>query len=165
MHALRSTAALAALLLGVIACTVSGAPRPADTDAAADERAVTALAESVLVAARARDAERFASYFAPGDELVYLLNTTSRLSSQAALRDAFRRVLGRQQSFDPQWTDRRVQILSPGAAVFTGAFGTAARDTSGARWAVRGVVTFAARRGAAGWRIVNWHTSETAVAP
>jgi ketosteroid isomerase-like protein len=153
------------LCVAVAACGAPGRAASSEAERAAAAAAVTALADSILAAARARDADRFAAYFEPGEELVYVLNTTTRLSSQAALRDAFRGLLARQRAFDPRWADRRVQVLSPGAAVFTGAFRTTARDTSGAPWGARGVVTFAARRGAAGWRVVNWHTSESDAAP
>lgn len=145
------------------ALAACGAPGHAETSAA--EAAVTALADSILAAARARDADRFAAYFEPGEGVVYVLNTTTRLSSRAALRDAFRGLLARQREFDPRWADRRVQVLSPGVAVFTGTFRTTARDTSGAPWGARGVVTFAARRGAVGWHVVNWHTSESDAVP
>ena len=64
-----------------------------------------------------------------------------------------------------RWTDRRATLLGADAAVVTGTFRTAAQDTSGTAWAARGVVTFAARRGPAGWRVVHWHTSEVATAP
>lgn len=157
----RRTAATVILCVTLGACgaTVRVAASEAETSAA--QAAVTALADSILAAARARDADRFAAYFEPGEGLVYVINTTTRLSSEAALRDAFRSLLRTQREFDPEWVDRRVQVLSPAAAVFTGAFRTTARDTSGAEWAARGIVTFAARRGPAGWRVVNWHTSET----
>lgn len=150
--------------LGLAACSAPRRAGTRDADPLGPEAAVAALADSILAAARARDADRFATYFQPGEELVYVLNTR-RLSSQAALRDAFRAMLGRQQEFDPRWADRRVQVLAPGVAVFTGAFRTTARDTSGAPWSARGIVTFAARRDPAGWRVVNWHTSETDAAP
>lgn len=109
----------------------------------------------------ARDADRFAAHVAPGEGLVYLLHTMRRPSSQAPRRDAFRRRLDRQREFAPRWTDRHLQVLSPGAAVFTGAFRTSARDTSGSASGAEGVVTCVARREPAGWRVVNGHTSET----
>lgn len=143
------------------------APRSAPSrvaSAPAIESRVIALADGILSAARARDAERFAAHFAPGDTLRYVLNTAPPVG-QAALRDAFRRMLSRQASFDPRWTDRHVQALAPDVAVFTGGFRTAARDTAGRAWAARGVVTFVARDGPGGWRVVNWHTSEVAVPP
>lgn len=160
---MRSTVRCALLGLGLAGCRATARDAAPGTGAAV-EAEVTALADGVLDAARARDAGRFAAHFAPGDDVVYVLNTR-RLTSQAALRDAFRAMLGRQREFDPRWTDRRVQALAPGAAVFTGVFRTTARDTSGAAWGAEGVVTFAARREPAGWRIVNWHTSERAVTP
>jgi uncharacterized protein (TIGR02246 family) len=125
---------------------------------------VAALADSILAAARARDAGRFAAYFKPGEDLIYVLNNR-RFSSQAAVRETFRAMLGRQSEFDPRWIDRRVQVLAPDVAVFTGAFRTTARDTSGAAWGAEGVVTFAARLEPEGWRVVNWHTSERSAAP
>lgn len=161
---MRYFISVAVVGLGLAACS---APRYAGTpgaDPLGPEVAVAALADSILAAARARDADRFVAYFQPGEELVYVLNTR-RLSSQAALRDAFRGMLGQQREFDPRWTDRRVQVLAPGAAVFTGEFRTTARDTSGTPWGARGIVTFAARRDAAGWRVVNWHTSEIDATP
>ena len=154
----------ALLGLGLAACGTPRRTGPPGADQLGAEAAVGALADSILAAARARDADRFAAYFQPGEAVVYVLNTR-RLSSQAALRDAFRAMLGRQREFDPHWADRRVQMLAPGVAVFTGAFRTTARDTSGAPWSAQGIVTFAARRDSAGWRVVNWHTSETATAP
>ena len=147
------------------ACAVPGRMEIPEATMSTTEGAVSALADSILAAARARDADRFVNYFEPGESPVYVLNTSSRLSSQGALRDAFRGMLTRQREFDPRWADRRVQVLSPAAAVFTGAFRTTARDTSGKPWGARGVVTFVARRGADGWRVINWHTSESAVAP
>jgi hypothetical protein len=122
---------------------------------------LAAFADSILAAARARDPARFTGYFAPGDQLTYVINTRT-LRSHAALSTAFRSLLGAQREFDVRWTDRHVAPLGPGGAVFTGGFQTSARDTSGAAWSARGVVTFAARREAAGWRVVQWHTSEVA---
>lgn len=151
-------------LASLLAC---GMPRPLPAPGpgvAEAESRVVALADSILAAARARDAERFAAHFAPGDELRYVLNTRPPIA-QAALREAFRGMLARQASFDPRWTDRQVQVVAPDVAVFTGAFRTAARDTTGRAWGAQGIVTFVARQGAAGWLVVNWHTSESPVAP
>ncbi|MEO6331059.1 MAG: SgcJ/EcaC family oxidoreductase [Gemmatimonadaceae bacterium] len=163
---MQSTAAAVIVGLGLgfglTACSAAG--RRGAPVAVASELAVAALADSILAAARARDAERFAAYFQPGEGLVYVLNTR-RLSSQAAVREAFRAMLGRQREFNPSWTDRRVQVLAPGVAVFTGAFRTSARDTSGTAWGAEGVVTFAARLEPGGWRVVTWHTSERSAAP
>ena len=163
---MKSTAAAVLLTLelglGLVACSAVG--HRGARGRAAPELAVAALADSILAAARARDVDRFVAYFQPGEDLVYVLNT-SRLSSQAAVREAFRALLGRQREFNPRWTDQRVQVLAPGAAVFTGAFRTTARDTSGAVWGAQGVVTFAARLEPGGWRVVNWHTSERATPP
>lgn len=153
--------------LGLTACSSAvgrGTRSVAAQEVAVAEVAVTALADSILAAARARDAERFVAYFQASEDLVYVLNNR-RLSSQTAVRDAFRGMLGRQREFNPRWSDGRVQVLSPGVAVFTGAFRTTARDTSGAAWGAEGVVTFAARLERGGWRVVNWHTSERSVAP
>lgn len=158
--------AVAVILVGLALCLAAcGAPgRRVASVAPSPEDAVAALADSILAAARARDADRFAAYFQAGEDLVYVLNTR-QLRSRTALRDAFRAMLGRQRQFDPRWTERRVQMLAPGAAEFTGAFRTTARDTSGAAWAAEGVVTFAARLESGAWRVVNWHTSEREVAP
>lgn len=155
-----------AMLLAIVALSGCGTvpPSATATPAAGTGPAVTALADSILMAARARDADRFAAFFASGDDVVYVLNTR-QLASQGAVRDAFRSMLTRQREFDPQWTERRVQEVAPGAAVFTGAFRTTARDTSGAAWGQVGIVTFAARLTPAGWRVVNWHTSERDAAP
>lgn len=147
------------LLAGCHAAQPAASPR---ASASAAEASVLLLADSILAAARARDADRFAAHFAPGDELRYVFNTRAPVG-QVALRSAFRAMLARQVRFDPRWTDRQVQVLAPDAAVFTGAFRTAARDTTGREWGALGVVTFVARQGPSGWKVVNWHTSETPV--
>lgn len=152
------------LALQLPACRAVRTPPPAGDDAAAVAAQVRALADSVLAAARARDVDRFAAHFAPGDELRYVLNTRAPIG-QAALRAAFGGMLARQASFEPRWLDGQVQLLAHDAAVFTGAFRTAARDTTGRAWGASGIVTFAARRGPSGWRIVNWHTSEVVATP
>ena len=142
--------------------TASGTGGSVGTEADSSAGAgLAAFADSILAAARARDPARFTGYFAPGDQLTYVINTRT-LRSHAALSTAFRSLLGAQREFDVRWTDQHVAPLGPGAAVFTGGFQTAARDTSGAAWSARGVVTFAGRREAAGWRVVQWHTSEVA---
>ena len=161
---MRSTVLCTMLGLGLVGCRATARDAAPVAGTTTVETEVSALADGVLDAARARDANRFAAHFAPGDGIVYVLNTR-RLASQAALRDAFGAMLGRQREFDPRWTDRRVQVLASDAAVFTGTFRTAARDTSGAAWNAEGVVTFAARREPAGWRVVNWHTSERVLTP
>ena len=155
-----------AILLALAPLCGCGTIPPSSTaaPAAGTGAAVTALADSILMAARARDADRFAAFFASGDDVVYVLNTR-QLASQGAVRDAFRNMLTRQREFDARWTEGRVQEVAPGAAVFTGAFRTTARDTTGRAWAQVGIVTFAARLTPAGWRVVNWHTSERDATP
>jgi uncharacterized protein (TIGR02246 family) len=151
----------------LVACLACGQPRPEPAPpprADAIESTVAALADSILAAARARDAGRFVAHFAPGEQLRYVLNTRAPIGRDA-LRDAFGGMLARQASFDPRWTDAQVQVVSPEVAVFTGAFRTAARDTSGRAWGAQGIVTFVARHGPSGWLVVNWHTSEAAVTP
>ena|SRR5688572_7478716 len=154
-------------LVVLTGCRAAVGNASGDARAESDARTVAGLAafaDSILAAARARDAARFTGYFAPGQELTYVINTRT-LRSHAAVSDAFRSLLAAQREFDVRWTDRHVTLLGPEAAVVTGSFRTAARDTSGTAWAARGVVTFAARRGAAGWRVVHWHTSEVKTAP
>jgi hypothetical protein len=160
---MRRLALTSASLLLLTACRATAGVASAGWEPATVAE-LSAVADSILVAARARDAVRFTGYFAPGDELTYVINTRT-LRSHAALSAAFRSLLGAQREFDVRWTDRHVAVLGPEAAVFTSGFRTAARDTSGVAWGARGVVTFVARRGAAGWRVVNWHTSEVPTPP
>jgi hypothetical protein len=162
-----TTASLTVNALLLTSCrapaVVAGGGIGAESDSAAVAE-LAAFADSILAAARARDPARFTGYFAPGEELTYVINTRT-LRSHAALSAAFRSLLGAQREFDVRWTDRHVALVTPGAAVFTGGFRTAARDTSGAPWGARGVVTFTAQRGAKGWRVVQWHTSEVPTTP
>lgn len=126
---------------------------------AAVEAALLELSDSVFAAARARSADRFASYFSDREDLIYLINTR-RFTSRDSLRVVFANMLERQQQFDPRWVSRNVQVLTSVAGVLTGEFETQARRATGESWQARGVVTFAAIRRPDGWRIVNWHTTE-----
>jgi ketosteroid isomerase-like protein len=121
--------------------------------------AIVALADDILAAASARDADRFASFFSGRPEFVYLINTR-RIISRDSLRATFAGMLSRQRRFEAGWTDRGVQMLSEDVGMFTGAFETRAEPITGEPWQVRGVVTFAAVRESVGWRVVNWHTTE-----
>lgn len=138
--------------------TVSRDPQEA-SPAREAETAILALADSVFAAARARDAERFARAFSERPDFVYLVNTRL-LPSRDSVRSTFAGMLSRQRRFEPVWRSRSVQVLSPDAGVFTGAFRTAAERRSGETWEAEGVVTFVAVREPNGWRIVNWHTAE-----
>lgn len=158
---MRPSAAL--VVLALAGC--SPAPPPASAahtapDAgAAVETAILALADSIFAAARARDADRFASFFSDRSDFAYLINTR-RLGSRDALRAAFQSMLSRQLSFDPRWGTRTVQTLTPHIGVLTGEFETKAQRTGGEEWTASGVVTFVALRDSLGWQVVNWHTSE-----
>ena len=150
------------LLLLLTGC----APASHTSTAASQDRAevnaeaqLIELADSVFSAARARDAERFASYFLDRPGFAYLINKR-RLSSVAEVRDTFRSMLARQRSFEPRWGSRRVQVIQPTAGIVTGDFATRAERSDGGAWEASGVVTFVAVREAAGWRVVSWHTSE-----
>ena len=123
------------------------------------EAQVIELADSVFSAARARDAERFASYFLDRPGFVYLINKR-QLNSVAELRDTFTSMLARQRSFEPRWGSRRVQMINPRAGIFTGEFATTAERSDGEAWGASGIVTFVAVREAVGWRVVSWPTSE-----
>ena len=126
----------------------------ADTEAQLIE-----LADSVFAAARARNAERFASYFLDRPGFVYLINKR-QLNSVAELRNTFTSMLARQRLFEPRWVNRRVLLINPTAGIFTGEFATKAERSDGEAWAASGIVTFVAVREASGWRVVSWHTSE-----
>jgi hypothetical protein len=117
------------------------------------------LADSVFSAARARNAERFASYFLDRPGFVYLINKR-QLTSVAELRNTFTSMLARQRSFEPRWGSRRIQMISPTAGILTGEFVTKAERSDGEPWGASGIVTFVAVREAVGWRVVSWHTSE-----
>lgn len=123
------------------------------------EAQVIGLADSVFSAARARDAERFATYFLDRPGFVYLINKR-QLNSVAELRSTFTGMLARQRLFEPRWTNRRVQMISPTAGIFTGEFVTKAERSDGEAWGASGVVTFVAVRVEVGWRVASWHTSE-----
>jgi hypothetical protein len=69
-------------------------------------------------------------------------------------------MLSRQTSFDPQWGNRAVRMLTPAIGLLTGEFTTTARRVNGEEWRRSGAVTFVAVRTIDGWRVVNWHTSE-----
>lgn len=156
---------VALAFLSLTACA-SAAPvpgsRPVAITAAADvESAILALSDSIFAAARARDADRFASFFSDRSDFTYLINTR-RVDSRDSLHATFRSMLSRQGLFDPQWTTRSVQVLSPHVGVLRAAFRTRAQRVDGTTWAATGVVTFVALRDAQGWRVVTWHTSESA---
>lgn len=156
---MRPLTVLLALMLH--ACSAR-APQPQTLTAvksAAQEVALLELADSILAAARARDADRFASYFSTRPDFVYLINKR-RLASRDAVRTTFHTMLSRQEVFDVHWGERTVQVLTPTSGVLTGEFRTKARRINGEDWEASGVVTFAAVRETAGWRVVNWHTTE-----
>jgi hypothetical protein len=117
------------------------------------------LADSVFSAARARNADRFASYFLDRPGFVYLINKR-QLNSVAELRNTFASMLARQRLFEPRWGNRRVQMINPTAGIFTGEFATKAERSNGEAWGASGIVTFVAVREAVGWRVMSWHTSE-----
>lgn len=133
-------------------------PQPASS-VEADRQAVLELADRVFAAARARDGKRFASFFSEDPPCVYVLNRRT-LRTKAVVEDTFVNLLQRQRRFDPQWSERTVQLLGPGIGILTGTFSTTAERVSGEAWQVSGTVTFVAIRGPEGWRVVNWHTSE-----
>lgn len=151
------------LIGGLTACLIgcSGVSRvPMQSDGSLDPTPVIlALSDSILAAAGARNADRFASYFSDRPGFRYLINTT-QLESRQALLTAFDAMLRRQQVFRPTWGSRSVQIVSPDLAILTGTFSTQARRVSGEEWTASGVVTFVALREGDGWRVVNWHTTE-----
>lgn len=148
------------LAFGVFLVACSTAARPdSSTELRTSEQAILALADSILAATRARDPDRFVSFFSDRPGFVYLINTR-RFTSRDSLRATFATMLGRQQSFDPRWGDRTVQMIGGTSAVFTGDFETRAQRVTGEAWTARGVVTFTAVREARGWRVVNWHTTE-----
>lgn len=156
---MRPLVVLLALVLHACSAPASRTTALQGADRAAPEAALLELADSIFSAARARDANRFASYFSARPEFVYLINKR-RLSSSEAVRTTFDTMLSRHQSFDARWGDRMVQVLGPTSAVLTGEFRTQATRSNGERWEASGVVTFAAVRETAGWRVVNWHTTE-----
>ncbi len=137
----------------------SSAAHTAPGAVAAVEPAILALADSIFAAARARDPDRFASFFSDRPDFAYLINT-HRLGSREALQATFRSMLSRQLSFDPRWGSRTVQTLTPHIGVLTGEFETKAQRIGGEAWTASGVITFVAVRDSIGWRVVNWHTSE-----
>jgi uncharacterized protein (TIGR02246 family) len=145
----------------LLACSTPSVERPARVAAPAEttQTAVLALADSVFAAARARDAERFASMFSGRSDFVYLINTRM-LPSRDSVRATFAGMLSRQQRFEPTWGARSVQVLSPSVGVLTGAFRTTAQRLSGEVWEAEGVITFVALRQPDGWKVVNWHTTE-----
>lgn len=156
---MRPIIVLLALILHACSAPV---PRPAPNTAvegAAQEVALLELADNILAAARARDANRFASYFSTRPDFVYLINKR-RLASHEAVRTTFHTMLSRHEAFDVHWGERTVQMLTPTSSVLTGEFRTKARRINGEEWEASGVVTFAAVRETAGWRVVNWHTTE-----
>lgn len=120
---------------------------------------VLELADDIFAAARARNAQRFASFFADDPQFVYLINTR-QLGSRREVESTFASMLERQTSFDPQWGNRAVRMLTPAIGLLTGEFTTTARRVNGEEWRLSGAVTFVAVRSIEGWRVVNWHTSE-----
>jgi uncharacterized protein (TIGR02246 family) len=153
---------LAAFLAVAASCSSAPAPTTSRSRTPPASDAIAALAGDILAAARARDADRFGSYFSRRSDFVYLINTR-RISSRDSLQATFAGMLSRQRRFEPQWTDRTVQVLSQNAGIFTGAFETRAEPVTGEPWHARGVVTFVAVRENGGWRVVNWHTTEQTV--
>ncbi|HEX6307470.1 MAG TPA: SgcJ/EcaC family oxidoreductase [Longimicrobiales bacterium] len=150
----------ACALLIAAACSGPGSQSSVEPSEPVDqETALHELADSILAAARARDANRFAGFFSNRPDFVYLINTR-HLTSRDTLRDTFARMLERQQRFEPVWRTRHVQILSADIDVVTGLFDTSAQQQTGEEWQASGVVTFVAMREPDGWRVVNWHTTE-----
>lgn len=138
-----------------------GAPSQTEEEAAAE---IEGVADSVVAAANARDADRFAAHFHAGPGLTYALNMR-RIGSHDSLRQMLGDYLGRQEELTAAWTERRALMLSPDVAVFTGRLRVASRDGAGARREEDQLVTFTARRHPRGWRIVSWHASEQSGAP
>lgn len=157
----RTLVAVVLLSLGACSTAAPVSSRAQVAPTANVESAILALSDSIFAAARARDADRFASFFSDRPDFVYLINTR-RVESRDALQATFRSMLSRQSVFDPQWGVRSVQVLSPQIGVLRADFSTRAQPLSGAAWAASGVVTFVAVRDSLGWRVVNWHTSESA---
>lgn len=147
------------VVLVLTACSAPAVQPLSTARALAAEEAVLELADSILAAARARDAERFASFFSHRPGFVYLINTR-RLSSPEEVRSVLGAMLARQEVFDVRWGERDVQLLASGIAIVTGDFTTRARRRDGTTWEASGVVTFVAAREPAGWRVVSWHGSE-----
>jgi uncharacterized protein (TIGR02246 family) len=145
----------------LLACSAPAIERysPAPSAGVEAEAAIMALADSVFAAARARDADRFASLLSGRPDFVYLINKRL-LPSRDSVRATFAGMLSRQQRFEPVWGSRNVQIISPSAGVLTGEFQTVAQRQSGERWEAKGVVTFVAVKERDGWRVINWHTTE-----
>lgn len=158
----RTLVAVALLFLGACstAAPVSSLAQVAPTTKADVESAILTLSDSIFAAARARDANRFASYFSDRPDFAYLINT-HRVDSRDALLTMFRSMLSRQSVFDPQWGVRSVQVLSPQIGVMRADFSTSAKRLDGAAWTAGGVVTLVAVRDSLGWRVVSWHTSES----
>jgi uncharacterized protein (TIGR02246 family) len=144
-------------------CLLVAFTQPADTTTTfaqtAESTQVLELADAIFAAARARDAQRFASFFADDPQFVYLINTR-KLGSRREVESTFAAMLERQASFDPQWGNRAVRMLTPAIGLLTGEFTSTARRVTGEEWSVSGAVTFVAVRTPDGWRVVNWHTSE-----
>lgn len=161
---MRTLAAAAFLIFSACstAAPVPSAAHLGPTTEGRVESAILALSDSIFAAARARDANRFASFFSDRPDFVYLINTR-RIDSRDALQATFSSLLSRQSVFDPQWGVRSVQVLSPQIGVLRADFSTRAQRLGGAVWAASGVVTFVAVRDSLGWRVVNWHTSEPAL--
>lgn len=159
MKALLALLALLAAGCSAAAPASSGDPFSDEEARLRAEAALLSLADSIFAAARARDADRFAGYFSSRPGFVYLINTR-RIDSREGLRAAFTAMLGRQQSFEPRWGARSVQVLTPAAGVLTGNFETQARRANGEAWEARGVVSFVAMLEPGGWRVVHWHTTE-----
>lgn len=150
------------LALSLHACsamTTSSGAVPGRVGSSAQNAALLELADSIFAAARARDADRFSSFFSTRTDFVYLINRR-RISSREALRTTFHSMLSGQAEFDVRWGERMVQVLTPDTGVITGEFRTTARRVNGEEWKASGVVTFVAVREAAGWRVVHWHTTE-----
>jgi uncharacterized protein (TIGR02246 family) len=153
------------LFVVALLCALVASAHPADTSAGSfgtqtlDSAMVLELADDIFAAARARNAQRFANFFADDPQFVYLINTR-QLGSRREVESTFASMLSRQTSFDPQWGNRAVRMLTPAIGLLTGEFTTTARRVNGEEWRRSGAVTFVAVRTIDGWRVVNWHTSE-----
>jgi hypothetical protein len=155
---MKLIASLLMLLTGCVSARPSNSALHRRSDANPESRLIE-LADSVFSAARARNAERFASYFLDRPGFVYLINKR-QLNSVAELRDTFTTMLARQRLFEPRWGNRSVQMINATAGIVTGEFATKAERSNGEAWQASGIVTFVAVREAVGWRVVSWHTSE-----
>ena len=149
---LATSLMLAALLVGQ-------SPSPADSTRAALEN----LAEEILVALRAKDADRVLAYYAPGPDFVHIDNGTPIPWPQ--LQAGVRKFLGSVRVNDLYWKGRpNVLLVSDTTAVIHGwhtASGIAADGTP--LKSHSGYWTGVFRRTPGGWRIVHSHSSDAPV--